>query len=297
MPRFQRFRRSTSHDACAGGRARVRAHLECLNAGTVEPTPFPLIFHVVSGSKLVPTRFQFGTVRRIRIAGRRDPLDRHCLPGGNAGSVDLELALVRSNSVFRGRGGETFGDFRPAAGADRRPGRARARPAAARPGADPARSSSSAIAAVYGWSAGHVGRPMLEGCAQRLGFARFSGSARQPRRLRRPCLALPIGAAELDQAKAARRRPRPPLCPHSQLDLAPPRSRARVAGFCFGFPISGSRGVVAAGAKLATGPAGRGWGSEVGQGGNRSAGRGSGAFRGKALRRNSETTPEARRVN
>jgi hypothetical protein len=139
---------------------------------TLQPSELIHMDHKVSGCRAVAARL------RLQPASDR-AADRACAvvqanilaAGYRRGSLD-----GRSSGVKRGRVGETFGDFRP--GADR----AGWRSASSSAGSVriSARCENGGFLRVCAGRSGLVGKPMLEGCTQSLGFAWFSDQQRKP---------------------------------------------------------------------------------------------------------------------
>ena len=171
--RFQRFHVWASRDAREGVRVHSRAYTCAREAGTLEPCLTMVIYHRVNGSRAVPERFHLGT-GGAQIAENGGSLPFSIKIGCR---YWLDLALVPSSTVKRGRSAQTFEVGR----ADR--------------SISVLEQLLDQVLVMIAENGGflpflcapldHVGRVMLEGWPQGLGFARFVGSAPLPVRLAR----------------------------------------------------------------------------------------------------------------
>lgn len=198
-------------------RVRVCAYAYmCARENPVTLKPFNKIIsnHVVSGFRAVTRRFQFETMRQGLPSGGGFAPIRNILGGGYAGLAagssphGLGSAVqVRSSTLMRGRGGENFGDFGPAAsalGIDR----------------DQAHRSgrNCGILPFWGRASGRVGRVMLEGWPVGRGNASFQGVERKPVRLGRSdqrAARAPWATCPASKATPADRDAPPPHAPFS----------------------------------------------------------------------------------
>jgi hypothetical protein len=142
---------------------------------------------------------------------------------------------------------------------------------------------------------GHVGRVMLEDCAQIVGFTRLSAARRQLGRLTSGGQAALI---EAPRGRPGRRAQATPRYPHLRTRRALAPRHASVSGFrsTILIPAYGLR--LPKIAKPWTRPTGRGGRSEADQCAKRGAGRGNAAAAwGEALRRTGEASGRAARVN
>ncbi len=207
--RFQRFQPVVSRHVRAPVCARSRAHIRVRDAGTVEPYKHIYVLQIDIGSRGGSRAVPSGSRDGERGTGPADLGDGNIL----AGRYDRRVVQLGWRGHFHAPLRENFGRFRlggAVAGGGDGLDRGGARPLVGNGG----------FLRVSGCRSERVGRLRLEGCAQGVGVAAFSGLRHQPSRLRRRIAQARQGG--LDRAG------HPPMPPFRA--AISPRGLAREAG-------------------------------------------------------------------
>ncbi|OYZ10815.1 MAG: hypothetical protein B7Y36_08290 [Novosphingobium sp. 28-62-57] len=187
----------------------ARACREFVKSATLQPDQYIDLEQWVNGCRTVAVRLHSQPAwQGLQDQGLRG-VQSNILVGGYRCTVPDGLA----SGVKGARGGESFGDFRPGAAL----GGAVDRGEIEQLGAC---GENGGILRVCGGASGLVGRPMLEGLAQSVGFAGLSDLGHKPVRLTQ-------GAAWAASMGGVAIGPRHPPCPqrHRARPLAPSRPR------------------------------------------------------------------------
>lgn len=192
---------------------------------TLQPSQLIHVDHKVSGCRSVAARLRLQPASTGAENGALGVVQRNILAAGYPWR-GLDVAC---SGVKRGRVGETFGDFRP--GADR----AGWRSASIWAGSVriSARCENGGFLRVCAGRSGLVGRAMLEGCAQSLGFAWFSDWQRKPSGL---LVTASASAWASRSAGGGIDRPAAPPSPPSRARPSPCTLAHERAGFWTGYP-------------------------------------------------------------